>query len=127
MYRIEKEEGYLLVRFLDDFDYGIVQAVIHHVTSMGDFADTNDIWLIGKHRADIRLGELETMVRDFQCHCPRDAARSKTAIVVNPGLTEAIIGLWVDGARKRVPFDMRIFHTFEEALTWLNASEAQPV
>ena len=118
-------DGYLLVRFTEDFDYNVVQTVIHHVTSIREFPDTNDLWLIGKNRANIRLGELEAMVTEFHCHCPREASRTKTAIVVEPGLTEAIIELWMSGARKRVSFDMRIFHTPEEALRWLGVEQAE--
>lgn len=125
MYKIEKRDGYLLVRFEEDFDYNVIQTIIHHVTSVKEYPDTNDIWLVDNYRADIRLGELESMVREFHCHCPRDASRSKTAIVVKPGLTQAIIELWVSAAKKHVSFDMRIFNSKEDARLWIETSDAQ--
>ncbi len=127
MYKIQKHEGYLQVNFEEDFDFRGVQAIIHHVTSIKEYPDTNDIWLIGHHRADIRLGELETMMREFHCRCPRDATRTKTAIVVDSGLTESVIELWVAATKKNVSFDMRIFETLEEARMWLGLSELQVV
>ena len=124
MYTIEKHEECLLVRFDEDFDYNMVQTIIHHVTSIKEYPSTNDIWLIGKYRADIRLGELETLMREFQCRCPRDASRTKTAIVVEPGMTESIIQLWMNATRKRVSFDMCIFNTLREAQAWLEIPES---
>ena len=125
MYKIEKREEYILVRFTEDFDFNVVQTVIHHVTSIREFPYTNDLWLIGKHRANIRLGELETMVREFHCHCPTEATRTKTAVVVEHGLTEAIIDLWMSAARKKVSFDMQIFDSFEAALRWLGVEQVE--
>ena len=119
MYKIDKRDGYLFVRFEANFDYNVVQAVIHHLTSIKEYPYTDDLWLIGGFRADIRLGELETMMREFHCHCPGEATRSKTAIVVDPGFTESVIELWVKATNKRVPFEMRVFHALADAQVWL--------
>jgi hypothetical protein len=119
MYNIEKNHDHLLVAFEEDFDFCMVQTIIHHLTGMKEYPDTNDIWMIGAHRADIRLGELELMVKEFSCRCPHDATRTKTAIVVDEGLTGAIIELWVNGLKKRVAFEIRIFSELEEAREWL--------
>jgi hypothetical protein len=124
MYEIRKEREYLLVEFQGDFDFPMVQTIIRHETMLKEYSDTNDIWLIGNHHADIRLGELETMVREFHCLCPTDATRTKTAVVVNEGLTRAIIELWANALQKRVAFDIKIFHTLEEAKTWLRVAES---
>lgn len=125
VYTIEKHDGYLLVRFKENFDYNTVLAVIHHLTSTKEYPHTNDVWVVGSHHADIHLGELETMMRDFHCRCPDDGSRTKTAIVVDPGLTESIIELWVSATRKRVPFDMRTFHALPDALDWLEVAQTQ--
>ena len=119
MYEIRKNDSHLLVEFQGDFNYPMIQTIIRHETMMKEYPDTNDIWLVGKHHADIRLGELETMVREFHCLCPTDATRTKTAVVVNEGLTGAIFELWVKGIQKRVAFDIRIFHTLDEAQSWM--------
>ncbi len=124
MYEIRKNNSHLFVELQDDFDYPMIQTIIRHETMMKEYPHTNDIWLIGGHHADIRLGELETMVRDFHCHCPTDATRTKTAVVVNEGLTGAIFELWVKGIQKRVAFDIRIFHALDEAEEWLGLSES---
>ncbi len=125
MYRIQKNNDHLLVEFLDDFDYPMIQAIIRHETMLKEYPDTNDIWLIGSHHADIRLGELETMVQEFYCQCPAEATRTKTAVVVNEGLTGATLELWVMALQKRVAFDIEMFRTLEEAQAWLGVGEEQ--
>jgi hypothetical protein len=123
MYNIARKNGYLLVKFLEDFDFSMIQAAIHHETMLGEYAETNDIWVLSDKRADIHLGELETLVNEFQCRCPRNASRTKTAIVVDEGLTSAIIELWVTGLRKKVSFEIEMFRTLEEAKDWLGIKE----
>ena len=125
MYTIHKNTDHLLIEFLEDFDYQMIRVLIHHVTRLREYPCTNDIWLIGAHHADIRLGELESMVRDFQCHCPRDTTRSKTAVVCEQGLTQSVIELWITATRKRVAFEIRLFRTLEEAQAWLGVAEDQ--
>ena len=124
MYRISRNDGYLMVKFSDNFDFPMIQTAIHHETMLGEYADTNDIWLIGEHRAHIRLGDLERLTDEFQCRCPRDATRTKTAVVVNEGLTGAIVELWMNGLKKKVAFEIAIFRTLEEAKSWLGIREA---
>jgi hypothetical protein len=124
VYKIEKKTDHLLVRFEEDFGYNAIRAIIHHVTMMQEYSRMDDIWLIGKHHADIRLNELELMVREFHCHCPRDATRKKTAVVAEQGFTQAILELWVNGARKKVSFEMQIFQTLEEAEAWLGVTKS---
>ena len=120
MYKIRKNDSHLRVEFKGDFDYPMIQTIIRHETMMKEYPDTNDIWLIGDFRSDIRLGELEAMVKEFNCHCPHDATRTKTAIVATQGLTQAILELWVKAIKKRVAFDICIFETLEDACEWMD-------
>lgn len=125
MYEIRKNNNHLRVEFKDDFDYPVIKAIIRHETMMKEYPDTNDIWLIGKHHANIRLSELDTMVQDFHCLCPTDSTRSKTAVVVNEGLTGAVLELWVNALKKRVAFEIQLFHTLDEAEDWLGLAKEQ--
>lgn len=124
MYRISRNDEYLMVKFIEDIDFSMIQAAIHHETMLKEYADTNDIWLIGKNRAAIHLDEIETLANEFQCRCPRDATRTRTAVVVDAGLTGSIIELWVSSIQKKVAFDIEIFRTLNEAKTWLGIHEA---
>ena len=124
MYEIRKNDSHLRVEFKGDFDYPMIQAIIRHETMLKEYPDTNDIWLIGSHHSDIRLGELESMVMEFHCSCPTDATRTKTAIVVDEGLTGSILELWVNALQKRVAFGIMIFHTLEVAEGWLSIADS---
>ncbi len=124
MYQIKKSDSHLLVQLNECFDANTVRTIIHHVTMMKEFPCTNDIWLIGKHQAHIRLGELDTLVRDYHHHCPEDSTRTKTAVVAELGLTQAILELWVNAVKKKVPFDIRLFQTLETAEAWLGVRES---
>lgn len=124
MYRISRNEGYLMVKFIDDFDFPMVLTAVRHETTMKEYADTNDIWFIGKYRAGINHAELEHMVKAFERSCPRDAQRRKTAVVVDAGLTGSFIELWAHSLKQRVDFQIEIFRTLDEAKDWLEDNEA---
>ena len=125
MYRVSRNEGYLMVKFIDDFDFPMVLTAVRHETTMKEYADTNDIWFIGKYRAGINHAELEQMVQAFACSCPRDAQRRKTAVVVDAGLTGSLVELWAHSLKQLVAFEIEIFRTLDEAKDWLGVHEAQ--
>lgn len=127
MYDIVRNEECLIVRFLEDFDYPMIHSAIHHETMLGEYADTNDIWLIGDKRARIHLGEIDLLVKEFECRCPRSAGRTKTAIVVDAGLTGSIIELLVSGLKQKVAFEIEIFRTMDDARDWLELNAAAEV
>jgi hypothetical protein len=124
MYNISRHDGYLMVKFIDDIDFPMILAAIHHETMLGEYADMNDIWLFGKYRVAIQLDEIEMLAREFQCRCPHDAARTKTAVVVDAGLTGSIVELWVNSIHNKVPFEIEIFRTLDDAKSWLEIHEA---
>lgn len=125
MYSISKNDEYLLVKFIDDFDYPMIKTAIRHETMMREYSDTNDIWLIGEKRAEICRGEIDLMIREFQGRCALATSRTKTAIVVNAGLTGSIIELFVHSLRQCVAFEIEIFRTLDEAKEWLGVSEVR--
>lgn len=119
MYSISKNSDHLLVTFIEDFDYAVIETVIRDVMMLREYSDTNDIWHIGEFQADVHLGEIDLMVNTFHGCCPPDATRTKTAIVVSEGTTGSIMELWVSGLKSRVEFDINIFRTLEDARDWL--------
>lgn len=125
MYYINKFSDHLRIEFQDNFNYTTMKAIIHHVTMLKEYPHTNDIWLIGKHHADIRLGEVETMVKEFHCRCPQRVTRTKTAVVVEQRFTQTILELWINAIQKKVDFDLCIFQSLEDAESWLGLAEAK--
>ena len=125
MYKIHKKPGHLLVEFTDNFTAGMIQAVMHHEASLPEFKRMNDIWLIGKHWGMVSLGDFEPVFADLASIYPKDATRNKTALVIDPGLTDAIVRMWVRQYEKQLPFECRAFHSIEEAEAWLGVAAAE--
>lgn len=119
MYKIHTLEHHILVKFEADFTCQSIRAIIRHETAIPEYLRWNDIWMIGKHHSSISLPDFETMTAEFNCMCPRNAPRKKTAVVIDQGLTEAIVQLWIKQLGNKIPFEIRIFHTLAEAESWL--------
>ncbi len=127
MYEIKKVKGTLRINFKRDFGLHAFRRAIHRITMMEEYPHTNDIWVIGKHHAHIKLNELETMAKEFLCHCPHNATRTKSAIVIEREMTLSIFKVWMNAVQKKVSFDLRIFHSLEEAEAWLGIAESELV
>ena len=125
MYKIHELESHLRVELKDNFCFGTIRTIMHNVTSLPQYASMDDIWLIGKHHALVSLGDIEPLVSDFRCLCPRSATRKKTALVVDKGLTESIVRLWAKGVDKQLTFECSVFHTLAEAESWLGVEAAR--
>jgi hypothetical protein len=125
MYTISTYENHIQVNFEADFTNQSIKTIIHHETTMPEYSWMNDIWLIGKHRSLIAMDDLESMASDFNCMCPKGASRKKTAVVVEQGLTEAIVLLWIKTLESKVPFELQVFHTLKEAEAWLGIPDSK--
>ncbi len=119
MYHIEKEADCLSVVFKGDFDFSTVKCIINDLLITPEFCCCHDIWMVGKHRAQVRLGEIQSIVENFSKLCPKNACNKKTAFVAEPGLTSAILELLASGLDRKLPLSCRIFETREAAEEWL--------
>ena len=111
---------HILVKFEADFDHNVMREVMHKESLMPEALYMNDIWLIGKHHALITLADLEGILEDVRAMTPDNTTAQKSALVIEPGLTEAIAQLWLQQAEGRIPFTCRIFHTLDEAEAWIH-------
>ena len=125
MYKVTNNEDYLVVRFKANFTCNDLRIIIRHELLVPECAHMNDIWLIGKHHAQISMGELLSIIDDFKHLHPKHAEGKKTAIVVEQGLTEAIMQLLANGLKNQLPFECRLFHKLEEAEAWMGVAETK--
>jgi hypothetical protein len=125
MFMIKKDEACLLVELRGDFDYSTVKQILYNETMTAEFGRMNDIWMIGNHHARLRLGDIQLLVDDFTRLFPRTVKCKKTAMVVAPGLTEAIIRLLANGIERSLMVSCRVFHTADDARQWLLAQNSQ--
>jgi len=125
MYDITKNNDCLLVEFKADFDYGTINSILSNETLVDEFRRLHTIWIIGRHQAELRLGDIQTLVDDFgRIHADRPC-RKKMAIVVEQGLTEAKMRLMASGIERLKAITSRVFHTSDEARQWLLAGNSQ--
>lgn len=122
MYQVSRDEHCIMVELKQDFDYGILKEIIYNEIMISDAMHLHDIWLVGQHRAHLRLGELQNIVDDFRKLCPKGMRHKKSAIVVDPGLTEAILKLLADGIQMRLPITCRTFRAVDEARNWIGGN-----
>lgn len=119
-YQIYIKADHILVEFEADFDYHMLRDVMRIESQMPEAQYMNDIWLIGKHHALISLTDLESILADVRAMSPEGVTSLKSALVIEPGLTEAIAHIWLQEAKGRTPFTCRIFHTLDEAEEWIH-------
>lgn len=122
MYRIDRTKSFLQVQFKADFDYSTLKQLLYNELTLPEFSRLNDMWLIGKYRAHLRLGDVQSIVDDFGRLCPDEACQKKMAIVVKPGLTSAILQLMADSLDRRLPFACRVFDSQAVAEDWIGMS-----
>ena len=125
MYNMRKMEGCLAVEFKTSFDYGTLKTIMHNFVQIPEHPRLNELYLIGNHRARIRLGEIQAFVEDYGRLLPKPTRSKKIAMVVDEGLTEAIVGLMANGLEQRHAIKCRIFRTMEEAGEWLDLPSSQ--
>jgi len=125
MYSIANNNDHLMVTVRSDLDYSMIKQIIYDELVMPEFRLLHDIWHVGKHRAQIRLGEIQTIVDDFRNLCPPDTCDKKVAIVAEPGLTASILKLLADGLDKKLPLSCRMFGSVDAAKEWIGAEAGQ--
>jgi len=124
MYTISKNNECMLVEFNADFDYGTMKSILINKTLAAEFRHLHNLWMIGKHRAQLRLGDIQTLVDDFVRLHVGSTCTKKMAIVVEPGLTEAKMQLIASGIERLESISSRVFHTVSEARHWLLANNS---
>lgn len=127
MYSLKKSDNCLIVEFEGDFDVDTVLRVLER--GKGDYGTIcyDEIWLVGKHAAMLRLSDLLTVVEGIRLSCskedcssPYESCRKKMAFVVDrQGLTLSILELLSDGISRAHLFNCRVFDSHERAFEWI--------
>ena len=125
MYTIDISNDCICVTIRNDFDYSTIKRILHDELVIPGFCRLHEVWLVGTHRAQVRLGELQTIVDDFSRLCPREVIDKKMAFVAEPGLTSAILELLADGLDRKLALSCRTFRSREAAEEWIGLSASQ--
>ena len=123
MYAIIDRSGYLLVEMDEGFDVQEIRSAIDSLIGRPDFPLKNDLWYFKGPQSRLRYDDLESITRHIQKSYPREATRTKTALVANSGLVSALGRIWVGSVFGRLPYDARVFDSIPEAERWLTSPD----
>jgi len=124
MYEIVNSDETVKIQFKDNFDYSVLKTALQHVGLKSACAQLNDMWFIGKHHAQICLGELLALVDDFKHLYTEVKVDKRTAFVVEHELTTSRFHLLVEGLNRVLEHECRLFSTSQEAEEWLGAAQS---
>lgn len=124
MYEIVNSDQAVKIKFNGNFDYSVIKTALQHVGLKSACTQLNDIWFIGKHSAQICMGELLALVDDFKHLYHEATMHKKTAFVVEHELTTSRFHLLVEGLNKGLTHECRLFSTSEEAEEWLGMTQS---
>jgi len=118
MHTIHKKPGFLLVTLEGEATYHDFKSAIDEELARDDYPDMNDVWDLDHCLLSVGHDQLENIVNDVLHRYPRQASRSKTALVASSGITRAIVHFWIERA-EILPYEKRIFLNLQEAEGWI--------
>ena len=76
------------------------------------------IWYFTQNNFKVSLEQLGQVTEYIRANYPKDAPRTRRAIVVPPGLNAGFAEVWASGDNK-LPYDVKVFHDEAEARAWI--------
>lgn len=119
MHSIEKKPGHLVVTIKGEASFEAVVQAIQEEMARDDYPHSNDIFLLEKCVPALSLAQLEAIAAALALHYPKDATRTKTAIVTAPGFLKGIAEVWAASVAS-LPFETRVLTSLQEAEEWIS-------
>ncbi len=119
MYKITNFDTYLKVDISNITSAETLVEAIQAVFFRPDYFRSNDIWEFGNELVNLRFEDLDHLTDHILQIYPKNATRTRTALVTPPGLNEAFAKLWAATAH-RLPYEVKLFTDFEVAELWIN-------
>jgi hypothetical protein len=116
-FRIEKTEDSIEVHLWGNGDQWEIMNILRQLREMVPRKEISDLWLISKEYV-VPWHTFSPIVKEISSLLPNDMIASKTAIVVSDHLQMSQARLYLEEA-KRLPFEIGVFMTREEAMRWL--------
>lgn len=120
MHKISRPGHHLLVEFGPTIDLDAIFAALGDVYRERDYADINDVWVIGDASIFVSHDDFETIIARIESGYPADAKRTKTALVCSTGFNRVVAKMWSHEAA-RLPYTVRVFHQLEDAQLWVES------
>lgn len=117
MFTISETESLLEVELRGGATVGVILQAVNAVIAHPDYHQRNDVWVIGGEPLQLNFADLDR-ITDWIARCyPPAAVRTRTALVVHPGLNAALVELWLETAAE-LPYEVRMFSSREAAVDW---------
>jgi hypothetical protein len=116
-FRIEKTEDLIEVHLWGYGDEAEVVNILRKLRGMAPRKEISDLWLISEEYV-VPLDAFLRIVKELIGFLSNDMIAKKSAIVVANHFQMAQASLYLEEA-KRLPFEIGVFMTREEAIRWL--------
>jgi hypothetical protein len=117
-YRIEEVDSIFEVRVWDPTS---ALEVLHAITELArrdPRKERCDLWSFDTNLF-LSLTEYPGMVRETASLCGKDFVGNRSAILVYKGLQEAVAEMYQSEAAGKLPFEIGVFTSREDAIRWL--------
>ena len=122
MYIIQRIESNLVLTFREAPSLHELEHAVAELMNREEYPLLNDIWVFGAHAPAIDMTGFDYIEEFVRALYPLTPARTKTAIVVDPGPGRAVMDLWKEHARA-LPYQTETFHSLEAAAEWAGVIE----
>ena len=119
MHTITDRDRYLKVDITDISSLAEIFEAVQAEFNRDDYFRRNDIWEFGNDMLPLQYDDLNQLTSHILEIYPTHATRTKTAIVVPPGLNAAFAKIWAETAG-RLPYEVRVFEVLAAAEAWIN-------
>jgi hypothetical protein len=116
-FRIEKTEDCIEVHLWGNGDQWEIMNILGQLREMAPRKEISDLWLVSKEYV-VPWHAFSPIVKEVTRLLANDMIANKTAIVVSDHLQMSQARLYLEEA-KRLPFEIGVFITREEAMRWL--------
>lgn len=120
MHKITDTGSYYKVVMVGRVTFEDILAAIDDTMSQPDYIHRNDVWVFGHDALEVLYGELEQITDHILQGYPAEITRTKSAIVVPPGMNAAIVEMWHESSG-RLPVPVELFDNLAAAEAWIIA------
>lgn len=115
-------ENYLLVEFSNGIDYWEIVEAIGKLGSIKEYGDKNDIWVFKDGPINIMVEDFLKLEEIISSRYPKDAKRTKTAIVVKTGMQSGLVDYFIKLCPS-LPLKIEVFSDFKLAEKWIGDND----
>jgi hypothetical protein len=115
--KITVKKDYILVEH-KEVDFGEIWKHIEKLRDFHEFSEKNDIWVFHENSLKLDYDDLHNLKEFLKEVYPKNVTKSKTALVVTPGL-ESVMALLCSQTAGDFPFEIKVFTDFQAAENWI--------